>query len=181
MLKLTVQIEEGFDDATQSFVPTETFELELEHSLASLSKWESIFEKPFLGHNDKSPEELLAYVEIMTLTPNVPAEVYLKLSKENVQAINDYMNAKMSATWFREDPSVKSSRETITTEIIYYWMFSLQIPIECEHWHFNRLLTLIRVFNEKNAPPAKKKSRQQLAAERRALNEKRLAQLKTTG
>lgn len=180
MLKVLVQLEESFDEAKNEFVTSEAFELELEHSLVSLSKWESIFEKAFLGPKEKTQAELLAYVEIMTLTPNVPPEVFLKLSKENIEAINEYMNAKMTATWFREDPNAKKSRETITTEIVYYWMFSLQIPIECEHWHFNRLLTLIRVFNEKNAPP-KQKSARELAQERRALNEKRLREMNTSG
>jgi hypothetical protein len=179
MLVLQVPLEESFNEATSEFL-TETFMLKLEHSLASVSKWESFFEKPFLGVNEKTPEEVLWYVEAMALEGNIPPEVFLKLSKENIEALNTYINSKSSATWFKEDPNVKKSRETITSEVIYYWMISLNIPFECQYWHLNRLLTLVRVCNEKNSPP-KKLSRAELAQRNRELNAQRKAQMKTSG
>jgi hypothetical protein len=179
MLKIKVPLSESFDEETSKFFVTDFVALELEHSLATLSKWESVFEKPFLATEDKTQEETLAYIRMMILTPDVPPEIFGRLSKENFDEINAYINAKMTATWFREI-NQRPSRETITAEIIYYWMISYNIWIEAENWHLTKLITLIRVCNEKNAPP-KKMNRMQQAAERQKLNAQRKATLGTTG
>lgn len=180
MLKITVPMgAEYFDEETDEFVFPDSIELELEHSLVSLSKWESTFEKPFLDGKERSTEETLAYIEMMVVTPNFPRGFAATLPESELRKILDYINAKQTATWFKEDKS-RPSRETITTELIYYWMFSLQIPIECENWHINRLMTLLRVFNIKNEPP-KKMSQAQAFQQQRELNAQRRAQLGTSG
>lgn len=178
MLTIIVQLAEGFDESTGQFVDTETFSLELEHSLVSLSKWESFFEKPFIS-SDKTIEETLWYIEAMTLTPNVPPAVFQKLSQKHYDQINTYINAKMTATWFKDTPQ-KRSTEIITSEVVYYWLVALNIPFEVENWHLNRLLTLVRVCNEKNTP-AKKVSPKEAAQQRRRLNAERQKQFGTTG
>lgn len=179
MLTLLVPITpEGFNDRTQEFVPPETYELELEHSLSSLSKWESFFKKPFLGNNEKTTEETLWYVAAMVTSENPPEGILGKLSKENFDQIHEYIVDKQTATWFRETKS--NSREVITAEIIYYWMVSLQIPFECQYWHLNRLLTLIQVINEKNQP-AKKMSPREAAQKQRELNALRRKQMGSNG
>lgn len=180
MLTVTVPITEGYNEKTKEFIPAEVFKLEMEHSLVSLSKWESKFEKPFLSTVDKTSEEILFYIKAMTLTPNVPDIVFQKLSEDNVKEIDAYFGAKMTATWFREEKNQKQSREIITSELIYFWMFSAGIDKACEDWPLNRLLTLIKVFSEKNKPQ-KKMSRADIIRQNQELNAQRRAQLGTSG
>lgn len=174
MLQLVIPDSEYFNEKTQTFIEIPGGTIQLEHSLISLSKWEAKWEKPFL--DDKNPineEEMLDYIKCMTLTKNVDPNIYLNLSSENIRDINSYIEAPMTATWFH-DNNPKRNREVITSEIIYYWMIALNIPFECQKWHLNRLLTLIRVCNIKNSPQ-KKMSRKEVMQRNRELNNARRA------
>lgn len=179
MLSIIVPGIEVFDNEAQEFTTQGDVVLELEHSLVSLSKWESKFEKPFLGKTEKSTDEVMSYIEMMAVN-KVPEETFSRLSEDNFKAINNYIEAKMTATWFNEPPGAPPSRDVITAELIYYWMITFQIPWECEKWHLNRLFTLIRVCNIKQAKP-KKMSRSEIAARNRELNAQRRAQLRSKG
>lgn len=180
MLEITVPGTEVYDESTSLFGTVDDIVLELEHSLASLSKWEQIYEKPFLGREDKSAEEIFTYVQCMILTPEYDPEILHKLSNENIEQINTYINRKMTATWFSEAPGAPQTKDVITAELIYYWMTAFNIPFECDKWHLNRLFTLIRVCNSKQSKP-KKMSRSEQIQQQRELNERRKAQYGTKG
>jgi hypothetical protein len=180
MLSIVIGATEVFDETKQEFTIQGGIGLQLEHSLLSLSKWESIHEKPFLGTTSKTSEEILSYVECMLLEEIPRGKILQELSEENVEQINTYINRKMSATWFSDQPGAPQSREIITSELIYYWMTVFHIPFECEAWHLNRLFTLIRICNVKQAKP-QKMSRAEVARRNREINAQRKAQLGTSG
>lgn len=181
MLQIKVPITpERWDEEKQEFVEPEYKTLQLEHSLVSLSKWESKWNKAFLSKKDKTFEETLDYIKCMTLTQNVSPDIYNKLTNDNVDQIQKYINAPMTATTFYEEKNEKTNKDTITSELIYYWMIALNIPFECQKWHLNRLLTLIRVCNIKNAP-SKKVAKRDIASRNAALNAARRKQLNTRG
>lgn len=181
MLKITIPAREIFDEKTQTFSETKEQTLQLEHSLVSLSKWESKWCKPFLSNTtEKTMDETIDYIKCMTITQNVDPSVYTCLTQSNIQEINNYIGSPMTATTFYDDKQTGRNKETVTSELIYYWMISLNIPMECQRWHLNRLLTLIRVCNVKNAPP-KKMSRREMTSRYASLNAARKSKLNTTG
>lgn len=170
MLTIVVRGVEGWDEQKEEFVPASPpVSLNLEHSLLSLSRWESKWEKPFLSKEQKTVEETIDYIRCMTLNSNVPADVYDRLSSQNFRDVNAYIDAKRSATTIREEQKGHRGTEIVTSELIYYWMVALQIPFECQKWHLNRLLMLIRVCNVKNQPP-KKQSQRSVLKQNAALN-----------
>lgn len=180
MLQIKIPAVEQWDETKQEFISTKEQTLSLEHSLVSLSKWESKWCKALLTKQEKTSEETLDYIKFMTLTQNVDPEVYKYLTNGNIDEVNRYIEAPMTATYFSEDKTSKTSREQITAELIYYWMISLNIPFECQKWHLNRLLTLIKVCNIKNQPP-KKRSKNDIMSRNAALNAARRKQSNTKG
>lgn len=179
MLTITIPAAEAWDEIKQEFIYTQEITLDLEHSLVSLSKWESKWQKAFLSSKNKTNEEILDYIRCMTITPNVNPNVYSYLTADNIKTINSYIEAPMTATVF-SDRNNKPSREIITAELIYYWLIALNIPFECQYWHLNRLLTLVKVCNIKNSPK-KKMSKRDVMSRNAALNAARRKQLNTTG
>lgn len=181
MLRLVVPISpEGWDEKKNEFIEPKVQVLQLEHSLVSISKWESKWCKPFISKKDMTLEETIDYVKCMTLTQNVNPEVYTHLNSEHIDRVRDYIGAPMTATVISDDRNTKGKGETVTAELIYYWMIALQIPFECQKWHLNRLLTLIKVCNIKNQPP-KKRSKRDIMSRNTALNAARRKQLNTRG
>lgn len=151
MLKILIPDDELWNNQTQRFEYVKEQTVVLEHSLVSISKWESKWHKPFLTEKDKTNEETLYYLQCMMLTQNVKDEVYHYLMSHKLKEIKSYIDDPMTATWFGEEEKKPSGRKRIvTSELIYCWMVQLQIPVEFQKWHINRLITLIKVINEES-------------------------------
>ncbi|QFP94984.1 hypothetical protein SEA_NAPOLEONB_16 [Arthrobacter phage NapoleonB] len=185
MLTIKLPAIEGYDEASSRFVNTEPeLILELEHSLVSLSKWEEIWEVPFLSKDEKTSEQVLSYVECMMLSPNIPPGIFERFNDEHFKQINEYIEAKRTATWFGDTPGSKPSttnQAKITAEVIYSWMITHRIPPEYAHWHLRKLITLIEVMNRQNAPQKSNMSKSEMLAERARLNAERRKQFNSAG
>ena len=179
MLDLIIPATEQFDERKMEFVQLREQHLKLEHSLISLSKWESKFKKPFLS-SEKTNYEIVEYIRFMTLTQNVDPSVYYTLSEQNIRDITAYINDPMTATTFKQLPKKPGPKEIITAELIYYWMIAFNVPVEFEKWHLNRLLTLLEVCARKQEQP-KKMSRKEIAAQHRSINAANRARFNTKG
>lgn len=182
MLQIVTQANELYNEETNEFIYVKPQKIVMEHSLLSVSKWESRWKKPFLSKEQKANNEMLDYIRCMTITPKVDYLTYANLTREQIKAINDYINDTATATTISglHRNSVNSGR-AITSELIYYWMTALNIPFECEKWHLNRLLTLIRIANIENNPKKQKMGRRDIYNQNRALNAARRAKHNTRG
>ena len=181
MLTIVIPSNEKWNEITEEFIYSKGQTIQLEHSLVSISKWEAKWRKSFLSSKDKTNDETLDYIRCMTITQNVSPEVYFHLTKENLKDIEEYIESSMTATTFsRDNNSNKGSTEIITSEIIYYQMIALNIPFECQKWHINRLLTLIKVCDIKNRTPQKQSTRD-IMIENTRINEERKRRLNTKG
>ena len=178
MLKIAIPETEYWDSVNERFINLKSQVLSMEHSLISISKWESKWHKPFNSDTPKTYEESLDYLRCMTLTPNVNPLIYRAIPDEAIKRIDAYIHDPMTATTVK-DYGNRKSREVVTSELVYYWMITLGIPMECQKWHFNRLLTLIRVCEAKNNP--KKMGRREALDQQRALNKARRAKYHTKG
>lgn len=185
MLTIYVPPREGYNSKTDEFYEFPGQKLQLEHSLVSMSKWESKWGISFLDRNTpKTQEQQKDYIRCMTITQNVNPLTYNFLTAENIKAINEYIDHPMTATKFFGDngkgPGGRKGK--ITAEQIYYWMIAFQIPFECQKWHLNRLLTLIRVCSiESGQANGKKMSKSEIMKRNAALNAQRKARLGTRG
>ena len=185
MLQLVIPavVDNYWDEDKEEFIDvtkTKAATIHLEHSLVSLSKWESIWHKSFFSKEEKTPEEIMSYIKCMTLDKNVDSQIYDRITKENITEIMDYINNPMTATTFPKEKKQSIINERITNELIYYWMVSLNIPVEFEKWHINRLLTLIRVCEVKNTP-SKKRSKADIMRSNAATNAARRKMWNTRG
>ena len=178
MLDIVIPSVEFYDESKNEFIQTKEYKIRLEHSLVSLSKWEATWNKPFLSDENKTLEETIDYIRCMTLTQNVSGDAYKNITDQIIVDVNNYISKKMTATTITvEGPN---SKEIITSEIIYSWMISLNIPLECQKWHLNRLLTLVKVCNIQNQPP-KKMNRNEMIQKNKDLNAQRKSKMNTRG
>ena len=180
MLQIVVPAGEFFDERTERFIQSNGVILQLEHSLLSVSKWESKWKKPWLSKEDnKTPEENLDYIRCMTINKNVDPLAYYCISPEDMERITQYIYDDMTATTFYSyKKTIEEANDVITSEIIYYWMVAANIPFEAEKWHLNRLITLIRVCSHNNNPNKEKLTKADIYARNKAWN---AARRKATG
>lgn len=180
MLQIKIPKTELWDEKNEVFIINNKEQiLTLEHSLLSISKWESKWKKPFLSKDEKTDAETIDYIRCMTITSNVDSTVYNFIDSKIIEQVDNYIDDPMTATWFN-DKEKFNSRQIITSELIYYWMIALNIPWETQKWHLNRLLTLIKVCNIKNTPP-KKMSMNEVINRNAAINKARKAKYNTKG
>ena len=182
MIRILLPEKELYDEVNNKFVYLPSRELILEHSLVSISKWESKWHKSFLNADDKSFDEVMDYIKCMCVEELEDENDLYRLSEENVSDINAYIQDSMTATTFSDfsDNKNTKSREIITSEIIYYWMIANNIPFECQYWHLNKLLTLIKVCSIKNSPE-KKMSTSEILSRNKALNAARRKKMNSKG
>lgn len=180
MLTIKLSDRECFNAETNEFITIKGKTIQFEHSLVSISKWESKWKKPFLSDKQPTREEFMDYIKCMTITQGIDDLTYLCLSNKDIEEIRNYINDPMTATTINRKDQKKGSKEIITSELIYYWMISLNIPFECQKWHLNRLLMLIDVCGIKNEPAKKMKPKETLS-QYKALNAKRKAAMHTKG
>jgi len=180
MLTIVIPSVENYDDIKNEFLFTKAQTIQLEHSLVSISKWETKWGIPFLSKNEKNLEQTTDYIRCMVITQNVDDKILDNLTADMTTTIKEYIEAPMSATSLPLETNKSGVKETITSELIYYWMVSLTIPFECQKWHLNRLLTLINICNIKNAPP-KKMGKEELLNRNSSLNAQRKASLLSKG
>lgn len=181
MLRIVIPGREIYDESKMEFSTIKETKLDLEHSLISISKWESKWKKPFLDKKPKTFEESIDYIRCMTLNSNVDPKVYYGITQEIFDKVTQYIDDPMTATWFNDKGKQNpKNNQVVTSELIYYWLIAYDIPFECQKWHLNRLLTLVRVCDVKNAP-SKKMKKADLLARNRNLNAERLKHLGTNG
>lgn len=182
MLKIHIPETEAYSDRYEKFINVKATDIVLEHSLISISKWEAKYHKPFIDNNvEKTNDELVDYIRFMSLSSNVDPNAFKVIPQEEMDRIIEYIKDPQSATTFSDEKNGRASREIITSELIYYWMVALQIPFECQKWHINRLLTLVKICNIKNNPDKHKMSKSDIYAQNRMLNAKRRAKLHSRG
>lgn len=178
MLELRTQDQEFYDDE-HGFIEIPGGSYVLEHSLISVSKWESKWHIPFLSTEEKTDEQVRDYIRCMFVKPPKHKDAYLYFSLETIREIAEYINEPMTATTFSE-LSKRGGFQIITNEVIYYWMVACNIPFECDKWHLNRLLTLIKVVSlEMN--PKKQMDTRDILEQNRRINEMRKKKYNTNG
>ena len=180
MIQVTIPGGELFDPKTNEFINFKTTTVSLEHSLISISKWEAKWKKSFFKNEERSLDEIIDYIACMCVTPNVDPRIFHKISSKEVKKVSDYISDPMTATTFHDLEDHKANKQTVTSELVYYWMIAYNIPFECQKWHINRLLTLIRICGIKNAPP-KKISKAEMMRKRAQVNAERRSRLHTKG
>jgi hypothetical protein len=179
-LKIEIPEREFFDEEKSQFINVQRTTLTMEHSLVSISKWESKWHIPYLSDKPKTKEQTIDYLRCMTITQNVDPFLFNCIPDRELLKIKDYIENPMTATTFAKEEGKGHTKKILTSEVLYYYMIAFNIPVEFEKWHLNRLLTLIKVCSEENKPK-KKIGSKQLANKYASLNAARRAKLKSKG
>lgn len=152
-LPIFIPKQELWDESREILIPIEEdITLSLEHSLVSLTKWESKWRKPFLSPEEKTQEQFRDYFRCMILNEGVDEEIVYAFTQRDILEIQKYIETDQTATTFpKENSNEPQSNELMTSELIYYYLAQMQCPfIPTENWHLSRVMTLIRVASFKN-------------------------------
>lgn len=179
MLEITVPENEIYNSTTNTFVTVPSCVITLEHSLISVAKWESKWRIPYLSAKKRTGRQELDYIRCMAVGPVKDKHVFEVLSAENISQIREYIDEPMTATTFTKSER-PASKDVVTSEVLYCRMFANNIPMECQKWHLNRLLTLIRVCDA-SAGPRQKMTKRQTATRYAEQNALRRAKYNTRG
>lgn len=180
MLCLQIPKTEIWDYDKEEFVYVDGFTLKLEHSLYAVSKWEQKYHKPFLEQKQLSNSEMMYYIRCMSLDEELIEDFVYAITPQIIEEIRKYIEDPATATVIKNNKKPSSNRKFVTSELIYYYMASLQIPFECEHWNLNRLITLIGIFDAESGK-SKPMSKSDIYAENRRLNAARRKALNSKG
>lgn len=175
MLKIHIPTDEVFDEETNMFHTVSGFDLKFEHSLRSISEWESRYKKPFLS-SEKTSEEMIDYFRMMSLDENFDDSFF---SQEVLDSLIEYINIKPTATVINHQDDDKKG-PILTSEVIYAYMANAQVPFTCDNWNIHRLMTLLEVIGVLNKPK-KKMSQEETISRNKSLNEQRREKLGTSG
>lgn len=178
--KVEIPEREFFDEENNRFIKVPQTTLLMEHSLVSISKWESKWHIPYLSNKPKTREQTIDYLRCMTITQNVDPFLFYCIPDKELLKIKDYIENPMTATTFSDEEGKGHTKKVLTSEVLYYYMTMYNIPVEFEKWHINRLLTLIKVCSEENKPK-KKIGSKKLASKYASLNAARRAKLNSKG
>lgn len=181
MLQIMLPERRVFNEETEEFISLDPLTIKLEHSLISISKWESKWHKSYLSSDSYTTEEQLDYIRCMSLDPNLETKVLFRLTADDLKKIEEYIKNPMTATTFSKQERKGGRKQIITAEIIYYWMITYGIPFECAKWHLNQLMTLIEVCARKNAPSKQNGKKGSQRKQWSDLNKARRAKLGTSG
>lgn len=180
MLEIIVPENEFYDVQQNRFIFVPACTLTLEHSLISIAKWESKWHIPYLTDKKKTVEQEMDYIRCMIVTPIKDLQILSSFTKQNIRDIRAYIEDPMTATTFSKSTQPASKR-VITAEVLYSRMFASNIPMECQKWHLNRLVTLLKACDILNNSNPSKMSKQQTIAYNARQNAMRRAKHNTKG
>lgn len=165
-LTIFIPEKEMWDDSRGEFISFREHKLTLEHSLVSLTKWESKWHKPFLSPEEKTQEEVVDYVRCMIMDDDVEDDIAYALTPQDLMKVQNYIETEQTGTTIPEDKKSNEpkSNELMTSELIYYYLGQIQcLTPTIENWHLSRTLTLIRVASFKQKPEKELDKKQALA------------------
>lgn len=150
------------------------FTLKIEHSLDSISKWESKYKKPYLEQKEFTYDEFVYYIDCMILNRSeIPEDWVSMLTVDSAKEIQEYIEDYPSATIIKHGKDKNDAgKRFITSELIYAYMAMSRVPFSADKWNIRRLLNLLEIIAIEQTPK-KKVPKSQTLDRYRAMNKAR--------